>query len=138
MQKEGAMMTPSKEAKGLGMPWEKEYGYAQGVKVGDTIYVSGQLSHDDDGNTMGVGDMEVQTRQAYANVEKVLAQYGATMTNVVDEVLFVTDMEAAFAARVKMRQDVFSGRPVVASTMVQIARLAFPEFMIEIRCIAKL
>jgi len=87
---------------------------------------------------MGVGDMEVQTRQAYANVEKVLAQYGATMTNVVDEVLFVTDIEAAFAARVKMRQDVFSGRPVVASTMVQIARLAFPEFMIEIRCIAKL
>ena len=130
-------MTPSKEAKGLGMPWENEYGYAQGVKVGDTIYVSGQVSHDDEGNIMGVGDMDVQMRQAYANVEKVLAQYGATITNVVDEVLFVTDMEAAFAARGKMRQDVFSGRPVVASTVVQIARLAFPEFMIEIRCIAK-
>ncbi len=130
-------MTPSKEAKGLGMPWEKEYGYAQGVKVGDTIYVSGQVSHDDEGNIIGVGDMDVQMRQAYDNVEKVLAQYGATMTNVVDEVLFVTDMEAAFAARVKMKQDVFSGRPVVASTVVQIARLAFPEFMIEIRCIAK-
>ena len=130
-------MTPGKEAKGLGMPWENEYGYAQGVKVGDTIYVSGQVSHDDEGNIMGVGDMDVQMRQAYANVEKVLAQYGATITNVVDEVLFVTDMEAAFAARGKMRQDVFSGRPVVASTVVQIARLAFPEFMIEIRCIAK-
>jgi 2-iminobutanoate/2-iminopropanoate deaminase len=43
-------------------------------------------------------------RQAYANIEKVLAQYGATMENIVDEVLFVTDMDAAFAARVKCRQ----------------------------------
>lgn len=35
------------------MPWEKEYGYAQAVKVGDTIYVSGQVSHDDSGNIVG-------------------------------------------------------------------------------------
>jgi 2-iminobutanoate/2-iminopropanoate deaminase len=47
------------------MPWEKEYGYAQAVKVGDTIYVSGQVSHDDKGNIVGRGDMEVQMRQAY-------------------------------------------------------------------------
>jgi hypothetical protein len=32
-------MAISKEAKSLGMPWEHEYGYAQGVKVGDTIYL---------------------------------------------------------------------------------------------------
>jgi len=48
-------------------------------------------------------------RQAYANIEKVLAQYGATMENIVEEVLFVTDMDAAFAARVKCWQEVFSG-----------------------------
>jgi enamine deaminase RidA (YjgF/YER057c/UK114 family) len=35
-------MTVDKEAKSFGMPWEKEYGYSQSVKVGDTIYVSGQ------------------------------------------------------------------------------------------------
>src|SRR6185437_11631392 len=32
-----------------GVPWEDAYGYAQAVKIGDTIYVSGQLSHDDKG-----------------------------------------------------------------------------------------
>jgi 2-iminobutanoate/2-iminopropanoate deaminase len=68
----------------------------------------------------------------------VLAQYGATIDNVVDEVLFVTDMDAAFAAAVKCRPEIFSGTPVVASTIVQIQRLAFPELMIEIRCVAKL
>ena len=126
-------MTISKEAKSLGMPWEKEYGYSQAVKVDNTIYVSGQVSHDDKGNIVGRADMLVQMRQAYANIEKVLAQYGATMENIVDEVLFVTDMDAAFAARVKCRHEVFSGNPVLASTIVQIQRLAFPELMVEIR-----
>ena len=130
-------MTINKETKSLGMPWEKEYGYVQAVKVGDTIYVSGQVSHDDRGNIVGLVDMEAQMRQAYANIQKVLAQYGATMENIVDETLFVTDMNTAFAAAVKCRQDIFSGTPVVASTIVQIQRLAFPELMIEIRCIAK-
>jgi 2-iminobutanoate/2-iminopropanoate deaminase len=130
-------MTINKETKSLGMAWEKEYGYAQAVKVGDTIYVSGQVSHDDKGDIVGRGDMEVQMRQAYANIQNVLAQYGVTMENIVDETLFVTDMDAAFAAAVKCRQDVFSGTPVVASTIVQIQRLAFPELMIEIRCVAK-
>ena len=134
-------MTIDKEAKSFGMPWEKEYGYSQAVKVDNTIYLSGQVSHDDKGNIVGRGDMEKQMRQAYENIKKVLAQYGATMDNVVDEVLFVTDMDAAFAARVKCKQEVFSGsssnNPVLTSTIVQIQRLAFPELMVEIRCICK-
>jgi 2-iminobutanoate/2-iminopropanoate deaminase len=126
-----------KQTKSLNMPWEDEYGYSQAVKVGDTIYLSGQVSHDDEGNVLGEGDMEVQMRTAYANVAKLLAQFGATIENVVDEILFVTDMDAAFPARVKMKQEVFSGSPILASTIVQIQRLAFPSLMIEIRCIAK-
>lgn len=119
------------------MPWEKEYGYAQAIKIRDTIYVSGQVSHDDNGNIVGRGDMEAQMRQAYANIQKLLVQYGATMENIVDEILFVTDMDAAFGVAVKCRQEVFSGNPVVASTIIQIQRLAFPDLMIEIRCVAK-
>jgi 2-iminobutanoate/2-iminopropanoate deaminase len=130
-------MAISKEAKSLGMPWEKEYGYSQAVRVENTIYVSGQVGHDDKGKIQGQGNMEIQMRQAYANIKKVLAQYGATMDNVVDEVLFVTDMDAAFSARIKCKQEVFSGNPVLASTIVQIQRLAFPELLVEIRYICK-
>jgi 2-iminobutanoate/2-iminopropanoate deaminase len=100
-------MTINKETKSLGMPWEKEYGYAQAVKVGDTIYVSGQVRHDDRGNIVGPGDMETQMNQAYINVQKVLTQYGATMDSIVDEILFVTDMDAAFAAAGKCREKAF-------------------------------
>ena len=131
-------MAIKKESKSLGMPWEKEYGYSQAVKVGDTIYISGQVSHDDEGKIVGRGDMEAQMRQAYANIQEMLKKYGTTMDNVIDEVLFVTDMNTAFATAVKCRQEVFSGQPVVASTIVEIQRLAFPDLMIEIKCVAKL
>jgi 2-iminobutanoate/2-iminopropanoate deaminase len=131
-------MTISKETKSLDMPWERQYGYSQAVKVGDTIYVSGQVSHDENGDFVGLGDMEEQMRQAYANVARVLEGYGAGLENVVDEVIFVTDMEAAFTARVNCRKEVFGDSPAVASTIVQIDRLAFPEFMVEIRCIARI
>jgi 2-iminobutanoate/2-iminopropanoate deaminase len=130
-------MPISKETKSLNMPWEKEYGYSQAVKVGDTIYVAGQVSHDDTGNFVGIAEMETQMRQAYANIGKVLEQYGAGIENVVEEVLYVTDMESAFAARKKCHDEVFGGFPAVASTIVQIERLAFPEFLIEIKCLAR-
>ena len=131
-------MTTTKLPKSMDMPWEEQYGYSQAVQVGDTIYISGQVSHDDEGKVVGEGDMEVQMRTAYGNVAKMLAQCGATMENIVDEILFVTDMDAAFEARAKMKQEFFSGTPVLASTIVQIQRLAFPELMVEIRCVARL
>ena len=127
----------NKETTSFGMSWEEEYGYSQAIKVGDTIYISGQVSHDDKGKILG-SDMESQLRQSYINVKKVLALYGASMENIVDETLFVTDMETAFAAAIKCRHEVFSGKPIVASTIVQIQRLAYPGLLIEIKCIAKL
>ena len=48
------MTTLTKEPTTLGMPWEEQYGYAQAVKVGDTVYLSGQVSHDDQANILGV------------------------------------------------------------------------------------
>jgi 2-iminobutanoate/2-iminopropanoate deaminase len=129
--------TFSKDSTTLGMPWEDEFGYSQAVKVGDTIYIAGQVSHDDHARVLGIGDMETQMREAYANLQRTLSQYGASMDNLVDEVLFVTDMEAAFEAAVKVRREVFSGFPRVASTIVEIRRLAFPELMIEIKATAR-
>ena len=143
-------MALSKEVKGFGMPWEEQYGYAQAVKVDDTIYVSGQLSHDDQGNMVGPAplddsgrirehsNMETQMRQAYANAKKILHQFGATLDNVVEEVLYVTDMDKAFAVAARVRQEAYgSKKPAVASTILVTPRLAFPTQLIEIKFIAK-
>ena len=90
----------------MGMPWESGYGYSQAVKVDDTIYVSGQVDHDETGKILYPGDMEGQMRQAYGNVRRVLAHFGATMENVVDEILFVVDMESAMKARGRLKDEV--------------------------------
>lgn len=127
----------AKEPRSLKMPWEKEYGYAQAVKFGDAIYISGQISHDESGNIVGTGDIEVQMRQCYKNIENLLSSYGATLQNLVEEVLHVTDIDMAYAAACRCRKDIFSGAPVLASTMIQVQRLAFPELMIEIRGLAR-
>ncbi len=140
----------TKEAKGLGMSWEDDYGYAQALKVGNTIYVSGQIGHDDEGNLVGPApvdddgnildhsNMEVQMRQAYKNAKKILSHYGATLDNVVEEVLYVTHMDAAFAVAGLVRKEAYgSEKPEVSSTLLVTPRLAFPSQLIEIKFIAQ-
>ena len=126
-----------KDVKGFGLPWEESYGFAQAVKVGDTIYVSGQLGLDDQGH-MIYSNMETQMRQTYVNAKKILSQFGATLENVVEEVLYVTDMETAFAAAGPVRKEAYASKtPAVASTIVVTPRLSLPTQLIEIKFIAK-
>ena len=144
-------MALDKDLKGFGMPWEEQYGYFQAVKVGDTIYVSGQLSHDEQGNVVGPAplddsgkirdhsNMEIQMRQTYANAKKLLSEFGATLDNVVEEVLYVTDMDAAMSIAGPVRKEAYgSEKPKVASTIFVTPRLAFPTQLIEIKFVAKL
>jgi enamine deaminase RidA (YjgF/YER057c/UK114 family) len=133
-------MATRKEVTGFGMPWEDVYGYAQAVKVDDTIYVSGQLSHDAEGNMVGATppDMEAQMRQSYANAKKLLAKFGATLDDVVEEVIYVTDMDTAFAAAGPVRKEAYgSPRPAVASTILVTSRLALAAQLVEIKFVAK-
>lgn len=129
----------------LGMPWERTFGYAQAVRVRNTIYVSGQLSHDDSGNLVGPApldaaghvtdssNMELQMRTTYANAAKLLAKFDAGLEHVVEEVLYVTDMNAAFAVAGTVRKAAYrSDSPACASTLVEVSRLAFPEQLIEV------
>lgn len=137
-------MALHKELKGLGMPWEDQFGYRQGVKVGDTIYLSGQLSHDEQGNLVGAeplddSSMEIQMRQTYVNAKKILGEFGATLDNVVEEVIYVTDMDAAMSVAGPVRKEAYgSEKPEVACTILVTPRLAFPAQLIEIKFVAKL
>jgi enamine deaminase RidA (YjgF/YER057c/UK114 family) len=135
----------SKEAFYFGVPAEDEYGYAQAIKVGDTIYISGQLANDGDGNLIapapldGTGcptdfsAMADQMRVTYANAAKVLAHFGATLDHVVEETLYVLDVDAAFAVAGKVRKEAYNtAQPQCASNLIGVPRLAFPEQIIEI------
>jgi enamine deaminase RidA (YjgF/YER057c/UK114 family) len=93
------MKKTDKEIQSFGRPWEEEYGYAQAAKKGNTVWISGQLGHDEKG-TLAEG-MDAQTFQTYVNIKKILEGYQMSMDDVVEEVLYVIDMASAFAARKK-------------------------------------
>ncbi len=56
----------------FGVPWEADFGYSQAVCAGNLIFISGQLSHDEQGNFAGEGNFEEQLRQTYANMKSLL------------------------------------------------------------------
>ncbi len=73
---------------GFGVSWEKEFSYAQGVKTGNMIFVAGQLAHGQKINEDGMpdfymGNFEEQFRATLENIKAVLANYDATMDDVV-------------------------------------------------------
>ena len=110
---------------------------AQAVQVGDIIYLSGQVGVDERGSAPD--DIVAQTVLAYQNVKAVLAEFGATLDNVVEETVFVTDMaesmsqvQEIFAARAPA----YGQRPEVAQTLVGVSALVDPAFKIEIKCTA--
>ncbi|MEV4319711.1 Rid family hydrolase [Actinocrispum sp. NPDC049592] len=134
----------------LDVPWENAYGYVQAVRHGDTIYLSGQLSHqgsdlvapapvDENGKVTDFSNMGEQMRQTYTNAQELLGRFGASLANVVEEVLYVLDMDSAFAAAGPVRKAAYGQeQPQVASTILTTPRLALPEQLIEIKFVAKL
>jgi enamine deaminase RidA (YjgF/YER057c/UK114 family) len=113
--------------------------FAQGVKVGNVLYLAGQVGIDVSGKPGP--DIVEQTKLAYINIKQVLAEFGATLDSVVDEMVFVTDMqelmdnvEAVFG----VRAEAYGTIPEVSQTLVQVSALVLPKLKIEIKCIAHL
>ncbi len=131
-------MTATREVARFG-PF-KDY-IANGVRVGDALYLSGQVSLDDEGALVGAGDLAAQVRRAYVNVAEVLSRFGATMDDVADEMWLVTDMQNTMTnleTLFGIRAEAYGKAPEVSQTLVQVAGLVMPELLIEIKCIAHL
>jgi reactive intermediate/imine deaminase len=114
----------------------KPTGYTHVVEVtgGRTIYVAGQVALDATGTLVGKGDLKAQTRQVFENLKSALASSGATLESVVKITVFMTDVSEIQAFR-DIRDTYFTKEPP-ASTLVQVVRLARPDFLIEIEAVA--
>ena len=64
--------------------WADHLSHNIGVRVGDTIWVSGMVAFDPDGQIVGLGDMRAQADKTFANIAEVLALGGATLDDVVN------------------------------------------------------
>ncbi len=107
--------------------------YSQGVRAGNTIYVSGQLPADPATGALVEGDIQTKTRRALENVRAILQEAGAGMGDVVKVTVYLKDM-ASFAAMNEAYAEYFS-EPYPARAAFAVAELP-KDAGLEIECVA--
>lgn len=113
-----------------GSPYEPIIGFSRAVRVGSFISVAGTAPIGPDRGTVGICDAAAQARRCFEIIEAALAEAGASLKDVVRTRTFLTnaaDWEAVGAVHGEFFRDV---RP--ASTMVQVAQLLDPDWLVEI------
>lgn len=111
-------------------------GYSHAARMGNLLFVSGQVARDQAGQTVGKGDIKRQTEQVFDNLRAVLEASGSGLEWVGKITVFTTDLTYRPAIG-EVRDRVF--RPVghfPASTFVVISSLADPDFLVEIEAVA--
>ena len=111
--------------------------YSQGVKVTQAqtvLFLSGQVAYTADGGVACRGDFKGQARGAYEAIKVLVESQGGTMASVVKLTTYVSDMR--YRIDLAPIREEFFGKKGPASTLVEIAALAHPDWMIEIEAIA--
>jgi 2-iminobutanoate/2-iminopropanoate deaminase len=110
--------------------------YADAVRAGDLLFVSGCVPVDAQGNLVGGVDVVAQARRVFENIGEVLAVAGAGPEDVVKVTVFLTDIDDR--PKINPVRQEFFGETRPASTLVEIAPLAIPGAKIEVEAVAVL
>ncbi len=109
---------------------EKEYGYTHAVKIGNDLKISGAVSMTDSGVVIGPGNMEVQMKNCYRDLEKILQHYGYTFDDVYAENIYTTNM-AEFEKAAGFRNTIYK-KQFPTGTWLEVKGLALVNQVIEI------
>jgi enamine deaminase RidA (YjgF/YER057c/UK114 family) len=111
-------------------------GYSHVATVGGAlVWTSGQVPMAPDGTIAPAGDWEAQTRQVMQNVEAALRAGGATWNDVFKLTVYVVDLAGLPAFRT-VRDEFVNLQAPPTSSLVQVAGLVHPDFLIEIEAVA--
>jgi enamine deaminase RidA (YjgF/YER057c/UK114 family) len=104
---------------------------------GKSVYISGQVSVNERGETVGKGDLRAQTQQAFENVKAALAAVGATFRDVVKTNLYVVGFKPEQIAVIReVRARYIAADQPPASTLVGVSALVGADWLIEIEAVA--
>ena len=126
-------MTSREEIRAPGQPEPMSH-YADAVRAGHLLFVSGIVPVDGEGALVGVGDVVEQTRQVFRNMAAVLGAAGAGPADVVKVTVFLTDIDDR--PRINPVRVEFFGSARPASTLVEVSALAVPGALIEVEAVA--
>ena len=107
--------------------------YSQAIKVGETLYTSGQIALDPATGAMAAADIEGQAEQVMKNLQAVLTAAGYTFDEVVKTTCFLADMNDF--AKVNEIYKSYFGTEFPARSCVQVAKLPLGG-LVEVECIA--
>ncbi len=117
--------------------WEKDMPPAPAVRVGNTLYLSGQIALGANGEVVGEGDLIAQARQCFENIKAILGREGASMSDVVKmTTYFACPLNAEVSREYWKVRAAYFGDHRPASTGVAVSALIFPTILIEIEAIA--
>jgi 2-iminobutanoate/2-iminopropanoate deaminase len=111
--------------------------YSQGIKVTGAqtvLFLAGQVAYDDKGQPAHRGDFVAQARAVFRAVKAQVEAGGGTMASIVKVNTYLTDIRHR-ADLVPVREEFF-GKKGPASTLVAVAALAQPDWLIEVEAIA--
>lgn len=110
---------------------EEEWGFADAVIAGDTVYLSGVVA----GVRPGERDLEAAYARAFERMGKILARAGVGWDDVVDITSFHTDLTTQMPAIVAVKKRFMPGPPP-AWTAIQVSRLIPDSGITEIKLVA--
>jgi reactive intermediate/imine deaminase len=117
------------------MPRSRGYSQMAEVRGGRTVYISGQVPLDTDGQLVGAGDFAAQARQVFENLRLALEAAGMKFAQVVKLGIFVTDIGDLPQVR-EIRDAYVNTEQPPTSTAVEVGALFRPDVLIEVEAIA--
>jgi enamine deaminase RidA (YjgF/YER057c/UK114 family) len=113
-----------------GSPYEDIVGFSRAVRVGPYISIGGTPPVDAEGNTVGIGDISVQTKQCFETIKLALEKAGSGLSDVVRTRMLLTRIED-WKGAAEVRATYFKTiKPV--DTIMEVAHFINPDWLIEI------
>ena|SRR5687767_1166039 len=100
------------------------------------VFIAGQVADDENGNLVGGTDMLEQSRQVFANLGAALIAAGARPDQVAKLTIFVADFKREHLALIEQGRVTLFGNHRPADTLVGVASLSRPDYMLEVDAIA--
>lgn len=116
-----------------------QFGFSHAVESteGRTLHLAGQVAWNDAGELVGAGDLASQAAQAFRNLREVLAECGMTPSDVVRLRTYVVDYSPDKLPIIGAAiSDFYGGGTPAANTLLGVASLAMPDFLIEVEATA--
>mmetsp|Transcript_19269 Transcript_19269/g.31542 ORF Transcript_19269/g.31542 Transcript_19269/m.31542 type:complete len:197 (-) Transcript_19269:917-1507(-) len=110
--------------------------YSHVSRVGNLLFLAGQVPLDVSGNIVGKGDAEAQATQCFNNILNIVKHFGGDKKNIVKTTTYLTNW--GWRSPVSAARDRFFSDPYPANTLVVITSLASPDMLVEVEAIASL